>query len=281
MYALPLPQQLGPEPATAAVLNAAAGARPAPPPPAPSAAAAAAEPAPRRLERLLTLPRLGTLASLLIHGATLALVYHWYASRPPLPPEEKPIELVLAPPPPRELVPPPPPPKAETPPPPKAAPPRPQVAAPPKAVAPPPPNAFAEAPATPAPPVAEAAPAERSAPPAPPQPAPAAPARPAQASANAIPSDYVNQVYARINRIAAGRYPKAAALRRQEGRIGYTLQLNPQGGLIGFELEPSGIEALDQAAAEALRAAAPFPPLPELGGGSYRLSGAIVYRLGN
>ncbi|ENO89428.1 TonB family protein, partial [Thauera linaloolentis] len=157
--------------------------------------------------------------------------------------------------------------------------PRPRVAAPPKPAAAPPPDAFAEAPEE-VPPVAETAPVEQSAPPAPPQPAPAAPARPAQANGDAIPSDYVNQVYARINRIAAGRYPKAAALRRQEGRIGYTLQLAPSGQLIDFQLEPSGIEALDRAAAEALRAAAPFPPLPDLGAGSYRLSGAIVYRLG-
>jgi len=280
MYALPLPPPPLPHPGSERAgpargpTSAHASAAPVP------AAVAAAAPATARLADILTLPRISALASLLIHGATLALMWHWYANRPPQAVEDKPIELVLAPPP-RELVPPPPPPKAETPPPPKAAPPRPAVrAAPPAPATPPPPDAFAEAP--PQPP-APTAPVEHSTPPAPPQPAPVAtpaPTRPAVINTAGIPSDYVNQVYARINRIAAGRYPKAAALRRQEGRIGYTLQLNPQGGLIDFELEPSGIEALDQAAAEALRAAAPFPPLPDLGGSSYRVSGAIVYRLG-
>ena len=40
-------------------------------------------------------------------------------------------------------------------------------------------------------------------------------------------------------------------------------------------------DADDAAAEEALKAAAPFPKLPDLGAASYRLAGAIVYRLSN
>lgn len=242
-------------------------------------------------------PRLGLPASLVLHGLALALLYHWHANPPAQPAEERLVELVLAPP--QAVAPPPaprPPPPAEAPPvqpprqirPPAPAPaprpaparprPAPPVAAPPSAVAAPAePSPTAAAPAAPA---ADSAPSEPSAPAAPSAPpaAPAAPSAAAQAGPG-IPSDYVNQVHARINRIASGRYPRAAALRRQEGRVGYTLLLAADGRLIRFELEPSGIEALDRAAAEALEAAAPFPPLPDLGGGTYRVSGAIAYRL--
>jgi protein TonB len=93
-----------------------------------------------------------------------------------------------------------------------------------------------------------------------------------------IPSEYVNEVFARINRNTA--YPKAARLRQQEGRVGYRLTLSPQGELLKFEIDSSGIDSLDEAARSAIHAAAPFPKLPDLGGTVYRLSGAIVFKLG-
>jgi protein TonB len=94
-----------------------------------------------------------------------------------------------------------------------------------------------------------------------------------------IPSDYVNQVYARINASAAGHYPRAAKQRELEGRIRYRLTLAPDGKLLHVEIQGSGEAILDDAAREAIQAAGPFPKLPDLGGSTYQLSGAIVYKV--
>ena len=93
-----------------------------------------------------------------------------------------------------------------------------------------------------------------------------------------IPSDYVNQVFAQINGKAS--YPELAKRRRQEGRVAYQLTLSPDGQLIRFDITSSGTPALDDAARNAIKAAAPFPKLPDLGGSVYLLSGAIVFRIG-
>lgn len=222
--------------------------------------------------------RPGALVSIALHvAAAVALSGHRDEPKP----VDRAIELVLAPPePPKPLVPPPPPPKA---PPVQLQPPKPapvhraapvarrltvpttaekaEVAAPPVD-------------ATPAKPTTEAA-----APPAPP--APAAPAAPRNIGMEGIPTDYVNQVYAKINGSAAGHYPRAAKMRHLEGRIGYRLTLSPEGKLLKLDLQSSGESVLDEAAEQAIRAAAPFPHLPDLGGSSYQLSGAIVYKFGD
>jgi len=181
------------------------------------------------------------------------------------------------------------PPKAIAPPPPKPAepqakpvslaPPRPVAAAVPQPKTVDAPAASAEtytAPATPAPaapigPVTPVAPA--------PAPVAAKPAPPASkvVSTEGIPTDYVNQVYARINRNTD--YPQAARQRRQQGRVGYVLTLDPQGALLKVELQPSGVEALDEAARQAIERAAPFPKLPDLGGSTYLLAGNIVFKV--
>ncbi|CDG82356.1 TonB family protein [Janthinobacterium agaricidamnosum] len=92
-----------------------------------------------------------------------------------------------------------------------------------------------------------------------------------------IPTDYVNQVYARINRNTD--YPGQARLRRQQGKVGYQLTLDPQGNLLDIDLQGCGIEALDDAARQAIMRAAPFPKLPDLGGSTYLLAGNIVFKL--
>ena len=194
------------------------------------------------------------------------------------------IQLVLAPPePPKPIVPPPaPPPKA---PPVKLQPPKP---APVHRAAPvarrltvPTTAEKAEVAAPPALPVDSAVKptTEPVAPAAPPAP----PARPVPHTVGmeGIPTDYVNQVYARINGSAAGRYPRAAKMRHLEGRIGYKLTLSPEGKLLKLDLQSSGESVLDDAAEEAIRAAAPFPHLPDLGGSSYQLTGAIIYTFGD
>ncbi|WP_085316066.1 TonB family protein [Derxia lacustris] len=225
--------------------------------------------------------KLAAAISLALHAGLAVYLWNW--SHEPAPPAapERVIEMVIAPPEPPKLIEPPKPiepPKVKTIEPPRAAPPKP---APAPAVAPSVVPSPAPVAATPAPPEPAPAPAPVAAPasPAPPAPAAAHPGPPN--SPDAIPTDYANQVFARINRIASGRYPKAAMLRRQEGRIGYRLTLAPDGTLLGYELDKCGIEALDNAAEDALKAAAPFPKLPDLGAASYRLAGAIVYRLGN
>jgi protein TonB len=65
----------------------------------------------------------------------------------------------------------------------------------------------------------------------------------------------------------------------REGRIVYKLTLNPEGKLLKLDVQSSGESELDEAAEAAIRAAAPFPHLPELGGSTYQLTGAIVYKL--
>ncbi|USX17340.1 TonB family protein [Oxalobacteraceae bacterium OTU3CAMAD1] len=87
----------------------------------------------------------------------------------------------------------------------------------------------------------------------------------------------MNQVYARIN--SNTDYPREAKMRRQQGKVAYRLTLNPQGALISFDIQSSGVEALDEAARDAIRRAAPFPRLPDLGGSTYLLAGNIVFKI--
>ncbi|KAF0812645.1 hypothetical protein IGB42_02937 [Andreprevotia sp. IGB-42] len=216
--------------------------------------------------------------SLVLHVIAGALVVAWTFRHIEAPPaEDAPVEMVIVPPEPekpQEIVPP----KAV-----QQLQPVTRAEVPRPATAPAPARADTSPPLQNAEPVADAPPPLAAAPVAT---APAAPAAqpavaPAKASAvnDGIPTDYVNKVFARINRIAAGRYPKSAMLKGQEGRVAYRLVLNPQGELLSYDIDTSGIEALDKAAEEALKAASPFPKLPDLGGSSYKLSGAIVYKL--
>ncbi|MBV7537604.1 TonB family protein [Duganella sp. sic0402] len=223
------------------------------------------------------LHRPGAIATLAIHGAALLAIWSWSSGevRPPLAPPV--IELIrIAPQPRPENTPPKPEPVREK-----------QLAlAPPKPVAQPLPTpktvettaAQAESYTPPPPPVQAAPPGPVTPPqPAPAPPAPAAAAAPKQITTEGIPTDYVNQVYARINRNAD--YPREAKMRRQQGKVGYRLTLNPDGTLAGFEIQSSGVEALDEAAREAIRRAAPYPRLPDLGGSSYLLAGNIVFKI--
>jgi protein TonB len=214
----------------------------------------------------------GALTSLGLHVAAIAAI--WGFSQRVLPPAtpERVIELVLAP---KQLAPPepPPPPKVE---PqklqPKAGGARPLPTPAPRST----PVAAEQAEiaalsATPAAPVA-AEPVKAAAPEAPP-----APPKPRVISNDGIPSDYVNQVYSRISRHTS--YPRAAKMRREEGRVAYKLTLSPQGELLKYDIQTSGSDALDDAAVEAIKGAAPFPKLPDLGGSSYLLAGAIVFKV--
>ena len=221
----------------------------------------------------------GAAGTLLVHGAALLAIWSFSSSvvKPPVAPPV--VELIrLAPVPKKELAPPKPEPLKE----------KPVQLAPPKPVAQPLPTPKtvetsadkAETYPPPAPPV-QAAPVGPVTPvvptPAqPPTPAPVA-AAPKQIATEGIPTDYVNQVYARIN--SNTDYPREAKMHRQQGKVGYRLTLNPQGALISFDIESSGVEALDAAARDASRRAAPFPRLPDLGGSTYLLAGNIVFKI--
>lgn len=222
----------------------------------------------------------GTAVSIALHA--LAVVALWQLSRapatPPAPPP--PVELIrLQPQPPKELAPPPKPEPVKE---------KPLALAPPKPVArplPTPKTVAASAdkaetytpPALPAP-APPIGPTEAVAPaPAPTLPAPPAPPAAKVIETEGIPTGYVDQVYTRINKNAD--YPREAKLRRQQGRVGYKLTLNPQGALLGFDIQTSGSEILDQAAREAIQRAAPFPKLPELGASTYLLAGFIVFKI--
>ncbi|MBC3917967.1 TonB family protein [Undibacterium sp. CY18W] len=226
----------------------------------------------------------GAAISVLIHGAALLAIWGWSGRTVQVAPPLAVVELIrLQAEPRQELVPPKPEPKKA---PVELAPPTPvaQTVPVPKTVetsaakaetyTPPAAPVHAEAiPVLPVTPVA-ATPAPAQAPA--PAPTPVA-ATPKQISNEGIPTDYVNQVYARIN--SNTDYPREAKIRRQQGKVGYKLTLNPAGALISFDIQSSGLDVLDEAAREAIRRAAPFPRLPDLGGSSYLLAGNIIFKI--
>lgn len=235
----------------------------------------------------------GIAASVVLH-LVLGLVILDAGVEPPPVPEEAPVEMVLVAPepqlppvqdvaeiPPPQAVEPPPPVEAAPvePPPPPVTVDVPEEVVPPPPPPPPKPKVVKPAPPKPAPPKPAVA-ATTPAPVAPPvNPAPAAVVAPPAPQPPGIPSDYVKDVRVRISRYALNRYPRAAQLKGQEGRVGYSLTLAPDGRVLAFDITPSGIEVLDKAAAEALQNAGPYPKLPDLGAASYKLTGAIVYKL--
>ena len=228
------------------------------------------------------LPGRGLAVSAALHGAAIAAVLAWSIGDKPAPPAPPVVELIRAAPEPVK------PPDPPTPRPEPDDKPKQLTAAKPVARPLPQPKTVAASAdkaetATPPAPPTEAPPPGPVAPPAPapaqpaPPAAPPAPPAPRQIATDGIPTDYVNQVHARINGNAD--YPREAKLRRQQGKVGYRLTLNPQGGLLNVDIQSCGIEALDEAAREAIRRAAPFPKLPDLGGSSYLLAGNIVFQI--
>jgi protein TonB len=116
-------------------------------------------------------------------------------------------------------------------------------------------------------------------PPPPPKQQPKPKPRPATAQTpGAVPSDYANKVYQRINRVASSGFPKSALSRGQSVRISYVIVIGAGGELVSKSVVNSGNAALDRAVSEALARSAPFPAPPSLGAKSYRIAGAIVYR---
>lgn len=91
----------------------------------------------------------------------------------------------------------------------------------------------------------------------PPDPAPVPPLTDVQA----LRDDYLRRFHARIER--EKQYPPQARRMRREGRVELLIGIDSAGALIQLDvLRSSGHLALDQAALEAVRQAAPFPPPP-------------------
>ncbi|MEX3957448.1 TonB family protein [Trinickia sp. EG282A] len=235
--------------------------------------------APARPEPSPWRDRRGLLASVALHAAAVAALVAWSSYVPKSAPSEKVVTLVLERPAPQPLkiVPPKVEPLKEVP----HAQPEPVHRSVPRVVPQPLRSAPAPQPRMVAAPAETAqigdAPPAQSATPAPVA-APSAPPASRVIGQEGIPSDYVNQVFQRINSSAAAHYPRIARFNHLEGRVGYRLTLAPDGSLLHCELHSSGDATLDAAANDAIRAAAPFPRLPDLGGSSYVLQGAIVYQ---
>ncbi|TQV61930.1 MAG: energy transducer TonB, partial [Halothiobacillaceae bacterium] len=216
--------------------------------------------------------------SLAIHGVLVAAVAWWLAERiepavaPPLPtplnlamfqapapvrPAPAPVEPppVAEPTPPEPVVEepkPPPEPVAKPRPEPRVAPAKPHPAKPvPKPVEP--------VPAVPLPPAEPPMPpAETTAPAAPPPP----PRSVMPAVDPGLEAAYRDRVRQAVD--AHKVYPRLARRMGEEGRVVLAFALEADGRLIGVRvLESSGSELLDEAALEAVREAAPFPPFPD------------------
>ena len=116
--------------------------------------------------------------------------------------------------------------------------------------------------------------------PPPPQEQPKPKPRPAsRQTPTAIPTNYANQIYQRINRVASGNYPRSALAQHQAARVGYVIVIGQSGELLSKSISSSGNSALDQSVLDTLSRSAPFPAPPNLGARSYKISGAIVYRI--
>jgi protein TonB len=80
----------------------------------------------------------------------------------------------------------------------------------------------------------------------------------AQAAAS---PEYVKTVHDSVARATV--YPKMAKLRGQEGKVSCLVKIAATGALIDGSVDASsGTTALDQAALDAIKRAAPFPPPP-------------------
>lgn len=77
----------------------------------------------------------------------------------------------------------------------------------------------------------------------------------------APPVEYIRGMYAQIVKVTV--YPKMAKLRGQEGKVGCLVKLDGKGGVVDSSVEnSSGTTALDDAALDAIKNAAPFQPPP-------------------
>lgn len=99
-----------------------------------------------------------------------------------------------------------------------------------------------------------------------------------QERAAAAPPHYVTQVMARLQ--AAQRFPEQARARGEEGRAVVRFSIRRDGALGEARLaSSSGFSALDQAALETVRRAAPFPAPPVGAGAALTLTAPMSFRI--
>jgi len=90
---------------------------------------------------------------------------------------------------------------------------------------------------------------------------------------------YFRQIHARIDPLWADAFPKSALFELKQGTVILELTIFADGRVAVSwpPLRPSGVEEFDHNCAEAIRRAAPFPPIPrELGTRSLRIRAPFV-----
>jgi TonB family protein len=75
---------------------------------------------------------------------------------------------------------------------------------------------------------------------------------------------YFRQVHARLDPLWADAFPKSAIVELKQGTVILEFTISADGHAVVSwpPLRPSGIEEFDRNCAEAVRRAAPFPPIP-------------------
>jgi protein TonB len=89
---------------------------------------------------------------------------------------------------------------------------------------------------------------------------------------------YVGSLVQRLNE--AKRYPRAAILREEEGRVVIGMRINPDGSLADVHIDvPSPFESLNRAALDTMRGVGKLPPPPTVNHTALRLRIPLNFEL--
>jgi protein TonB len=78
--------------------------------------------------------------------------------------------------------------------------------------------------------------------------------------------------------LAGKRQPGLAWDRRNTCVVNYTVNVSRAGAISGFTIAPCAVPEINQAARDAIQAAAPFPVPPDLGAATYAVHGTLIFR---
>jgi TonB family protein len=90
---------------------------------------------------------------------------------------------------------------------------------------------------------------------------------------------YFRQIHARIDPLWVDAFPKSALFELKQGTVilEFTVYSDGRASVAWPPVRPSGVEGFDRNCAEAIRRAAPFPPIPStLGVSSLRIRAPFV-----
>jgi protein TonB len=91
---------------------------------------------------------------------------------------------------------------------------------------------------------------------------------------------YVGSLVQRLNE--AKRYPRAAILREEEGRVIIGMRINPDGSVADVHIDvPSPFESLNRAALDTMRVVGKLPPPPTVNHSALRLRIPLNFELRN